>query len=61
MEVIDEFQQILLNGFNNKCCNSKAPRLLTSDVSLLIGQEWLSIEVLEHFMTMLIKLEEILS
>lgn len=53
MEVIDEFRQILLNGFNDKCCNPKAPRLLTSDVSLLIGQEWLSLEVLEHFMTML--------
>ena len=46
---LDTFEEILSVGKNNACANRANPRLLISDLSLLAGQEWLSLEMMEEF------------
>ena len=45
---LDTFEEILSVG-KNACANRANPCLLISDLSLLAGQEWLSLEMMEEF------------
>ena len=48
-EKLTQFQNILLNGIDGVCANEENPRLLISDLALLVGNQWLSLEIMEEF------------
>ena len=46
---MERFKIIIFNNPNNKTCNEFSTKLLTSDLSLLVAQGWVSYQALEHF------------
>ena len=48
-EKLAEFQSILFDGIDGVCANKRNPRLLISDLALLVGNQWISLEIMEEF------------
>ena len=50
-KILEEFENILLNGVDGRCASLANPRLLVSDLALLVDLEWFSLELIEEFIT----------
>ena len=50
-KILEEFENALLNGVDDRCLSLANPRLMVSDLSLLVRHEWYSLEVIEEFIT----------
>ena len=50
-KILEEFENVLLNGVEDRCASLANPLLLVSDLALLVGHQWLSLEVIEEFIT----------
>ena len=50
-KILEEFENYLLNGIDGRCASLASPRLLVSDLALIVGHQWLSLEVIEEFIT----------
>ena len=48
-----QFQSILLDGRNDVCADTKHPRLLISDLAFLVGNQWLSSEVMQFVISLI--------
>ena len=46
-----QFQSMLLDDRNDVCTDRKHPRLLISDLAFLVGNQWLSLEVMQFFIS----------
>ena len=47
-KIIEEFENVLLNGIDGRCASLANSRLLVSE---WLGHEWLSLEVIEELIT----------
>ena len=54
--ILPEFSFILMEGRDNACHKEGNPRLLISDLALLSGKNWLNLEVIEVFISMINKI-----
>ena len=50
-KILEEFENVLLNGADGRCASLVNPRLLVSDLALLLCYEWISLELIEEFIT----------
>lgn len=50
-KILKEYENVLLTGVDGRCASLANPRLLVSDLALLVGLQWLSLEVIEEFIT----------
>ena len=48
-KILEELENGLLNSVDGSCASLAIPRLLVSHLVLLVGHEWLSLEVIEEF------------
>ena len=48
-----QFQIILLDGRSDVCADTKHPWLLISDLVFLVGNQWLSLEVMQFFVSLI--------
>ena len=48
-----QFQSILLDGRNDVCADTKHPRFLVSDLAFLVGNQWLSSEVMQFVISLI--------
>ena len=46
-----QFQSMLLDDRNDVCADRKHPRLLISDLAFLVGNQWLSLEMMQFFIS----------
>ena len=56
-KILEEFENVLLNGVDGKCASFANSRLLVSDLALLVGHEWLFLEVIEELIIKLTPLK----
>ena len=54
--ILPEFSLILLEGRENACHKKSNPRQLISDLALLSGKNWLNLEVIEVFISIINKI-----
>ena len=54
--ILQEFFLILLEGRDNACHKKRNSRQLISDVALLSGKNWLNLELIEVFISIVIKI-----
>ena len=52
-QILQEFENILLNGVDGRCASLANPRLLVSDLAFSVGHKWLSLELIEESITMI--------
>ena len=50
-KILEEFENVLLNGVDGRCASLANSRLLVSGLALLVGHEKLSLEVIEELIT----------
>ena len=50
-KILKECENVLLTGVDGRCASLANPRLLVSDLALLVGLQWLSLDVIEEFIT----------
>ena len=51
--ILPEFSLMLLEGRENACHKKSNPRQLISDLALLSGKNWLNLEVIEVFISII--------
>ena len=54
--ILPEFSLMLLEGRENACHRKSNPRQLISDLALLSGKNWLNLEVIEVFISIINKI-----
>ena len=54
--ILPEFSLMLLEGRENACHKKSNPRQLISDLALLSGKNWLNLEVIEVFISIINKI-----
>ena len=50
-KVLEEFENVLLNGVDGRCASHANPWLMVSGLALLVGHELLSLELIEESIT----------
>ena len=50
-KILEEFENVLLNGVDDICVSLPNPRLLVSYLALSVGNQWLPLAVIEEFIT----------
>ena len=54
--ILPEFSLMLLEGRENACHRKSNPRQLISDLALLSGKNWLNLEVIDVFISIINKI-----